>query len=247
MNITHKPVRRSLVAAAALGAGLTLAACGGGDDEETTTTEEEAPETEEEPEAPSDGGETESDAAETGSETESDDAAGLPPETESEAGSAGAAPGGESESGATGEERIEITWPEGWEDLSAAAGEMPIPEGVEEMHAYGTTDSASFATNVTAIRYAPGIMGDGSYIELLEQSGQDTSAYTELEPRDIDGNEAEGLEFEQDAQGTAIVQRAYGFQLEDGSFVEIVLSSSADEFEANEEDFNAILDSITIN
>ncbi|MGC5615944.1 hypothetical protein [Georgenia sp. Z1491] len=244
MNITHTPVRRSLVAAVALGAGLTLAACGGGDDEESTTTEE-APPAEEEPEAPSEDEETESDDSGLGGETESDDAAGLPGESESEAGSDGAA-GGESGSDAAGEERIEITWPEGWEDLTEVT-EMPTPDGVEEMHAYGLTDSETFATNVTVIRYAEGIMGEGSYIELLEQSGQDTSSFTEIEPRDIDGNEAEGLEFEQDPGTGPILQRAYGVQLDDGSFVEVVLSSSAEEFETHEADFESILDSITIN
>ncbi|MGC5615943.1 hypothetical protein [Georgenia sp. Z1491] len=246
MNITHAPVRRSLVAAVALGAGLTLAACGGGDDEESPATMD-AP-----AEAPSGGDETGSDepgVGESPSESGSDDAAGAPGggESESEAGSAGPGPGpgGESESGAAGEERIEITWPEGWEDLQAdAAG--PLPQGVAEMHSYALDPAEPFPTGASVTRYAPGTIGDGSYIELLEQSGQDTSELTEIEPRDIAGHDAEGLEFEQDPGEGEMRQRAYGFPLDDGSFVEVSLQAPVEQFDTHEADFESILDSITI-
>ncbi|MGC5628772.1 hypothetical protein ACPYO6_12320 [Georgenia sp. Z1344] len=247
MRIMHTPVRRSLVAAVALGAGLTLAACGGGDDEETTTTED-SPQTSEEPEVTSggagDGAESGSDdGAESGSgsETGSDDPAGLPPETGSESGSAG--PGGESGSAAA-EERIDITWPEGWEDLETdSAG---LPQGVAETHAYALDPAEPFPTGARVIRYAPGTIGEGTFMELFAQSGQDTSEFTELEPRDIGGHEAEGIETTQDLGDGEMRQRAYGFPLEDGSYVEISVQSPVDDFDSHEEDFEAILDSIEI-
>lgn len=245
MNITRTKTRRSVVTAVALGAGLTLAACGGGDEETTSEVapppQEEAPEEE----APSAGGsETESDAGGLG-ETESD--AALPPAEDSptdEAGSAG--PGAESESGA-GEERIEFTVPAEWQD-SSDMGELPEAGGVTEMHALVPSGDATGSSQIALSRFDASVTGGAdSYLGMLEGTGVDTSAYTELEPRDIAGYEADGFDAETDLGTGPVRQQAYGFVLEDGSLVQVLLLAPVDEFETHQEDFEAVLDSIDIN
>ncbi|MGO1583173.1 MAG: hypothetical protein ACTHXO_08115, partial [Actinomycetaceae bacterium] len=152
--------------------------------------------------------------------------------------------GGESESGAAGASTIEIEVPEGWSDLTEQAGGMAEAAGVAEVQVFGP-EGGTGTTNVSVLRTEPGA-ASGSYAEMLEQSGQDTAAYEELEARDVDGREATGFETETDLGAGPMTQRAYGVVLDDGSVVEILLSSSVDEFPTHEDAFNQILDSVTI-
>ncbi|MGO1739989.1 MAG: hypothetical protein ACTHYM_13445 [Actinomycetaceae bacterium] len=171
----------------------------------------------------------------------------LPPggESESEAGSAGA--GAESETGAAGEERVDFTVPEGWEDASEIA-DIPAQTGVGEMHTLLPSGDVSGTTTMGITTFDPSVTGGAqSYVEMIEATGGDTSAFTELEPRDIGGYEADGIDGEQDLGTGVLRQQAYGVVLEDGSLVQVLVIAPSEEFDQHQAAFDELVDSIEIN
>ena len=244
MRTSHKTGRTAAIAAIALGAGFTLAACG--EDEpvappsgETTVPESDGSDTE-----------TDSDTTETDTGAESDDTTGT--ETDSSDTDTDGAETDSSDTGTDGADAdpsgdvVSLEVPEGWEDMSDLSNLDATP-GIDEGHQYGVQEG-TFARNVTVIVYPPSPGAPDDYLERLGANPQiDTSTYEELPPVEIDGQEVVGYNSETDYGQGPVRQEAYGFPIDSGQYVEIVFSDAPDAFDSHQAEFDEILASITIN
>lgn len=208
---------RAAVAAAVLTGALALAACGGDDDasDAATTTAEETPS----------GNVGETPTAESGSESGS------------EAGSAG--PG----EPAPDVPAVEVTWPEGWEDITGFIT-SPVPGG-GDVHAYGDPAN-NFASSVVIVAFPESFVGGQTYEDLLTAQGQDIAEFTELPEREIDGRTVTPYEFDVDTGPVVAQQHLYPVELDDGGLVEITLVAPQESVDELLPVWDEILDSITI-
>lgn len=239
MRTPHITGRTAAIAAIALGAGLSLAACGEDDGpvappaNETTDNETDTTDTE-----------TDSESTETDTEAESDDSTGTDTETDSDSTETDSESTDGADSDASGD-IVTFDVPDGWEDISSFSNLDSTP-GIDEGHQYGVQEG-TFARNVTIIVYPPSPGAPDDYLERLGTNPQiDTSTYEELPAVEIDGQEVVGYNSETDYGQGLVRQQAYGFPIDSGQYVEIIFSDAPDAFDSHQGEFDEILGSISV-